>query len=73
MLSRLGLAVVLRLVTVDRQNSDKFNFLKTHIRRKELSKFSAFNSPAQAAITTTASAHDISRGSTYMESMEMSM
>ena len=51
---------------------DKFNFLKTCIRRQGLSKSSAFKSPAQAASASAASAH-ISRGSTNMDSMEISM
>ena len=58
----------------ERQNwiQDKFIFLKTHIRCKGLSKSSAFKSAAQGASASAASAHDISRGSTDMDSMKIS-
>ena len=36
----------------------KFQFLKSHIRRKGLSKFSGFKSPQRGASASTASAHD---------------
>ena len=59
----------------ERQNwiQDEFNFLKTHIKHKGLKKSSGFKSPAQGASASTASAYDISRGSTDMESVEISM
>ena len=59
----------------ERQNwiQDKFNFLKIHIRCKGLGKSSVFKSPAQGASASAASAHNISTGSTYMDSMEISM
>ena len=47
---------------------DKFNFLKTHIRRKGLSKSSAFKSP-QRASASAATAHNILRGSTDTDSI----
>ena len=52
----------------ERQNwiQNKFNFFKTHIRRKGL------KSPAQGASASAASAHDISRVSTNMDSVEIS-
>ena len=48
----------------ERQNwiQDKFNFLKTHIRCKGL-KSTGFKTLARGASASTASAHDISRGS----------
>ena len=52
---------------------DNFNFLKTHIRSKRLRKSSEFKSLALGANASTASAHDISNGSTDMDSMVMSM
>ena len=47
---------------------DKFNF-----RCKGLRKFSRFKSQSQGASAPTNSAHNISRGSTYIYSMEISM
>ena len=59
----------------ERQNwiQDKFNFLKTHIRGKRLSNFSGFKSLARGASVSAVSAHDICRGSTEMDSMEIGM
>ena len=58
-----------------RQNwiQDTFNFLKTHIRCKGLSKSSAFKFPAQEASAFVASAHVISKGSNNTDIMEISM
>ena len=60
---------------LERQNQiqNKFNFLKTHFRRKGLSKSFGFKSPTYRASATAASAHNISRGSSDTYSMEMSM
>ena len=60
---------------IERPNwiQDKFDFLKMHIRCKGLSKLSGLKSPALGASASTASAHDISRGSTDMDSLEMRM
>ena len=60
---------------IERQNwiHDKFNFFKTHMRHKGLSKSSGFKSLAQGASASAALAHNISRGSTDMDSMEISM
>ena len=52
---------------------DKFNFLKTHIRRKGLSKSSCFKSPQRGASASAASAHDISLGSMDTDSMDTSI
>ena len=49
---------------------DKFGFLKLHIGRNRLSKSSGFKSQARGA---SASAHNISRVSTNMDSMEISI
>ena len=60
---------------MERQNwiQDKFNFLKMHIRCKGLSKSSDFKSEARGASASAASAHGISRASTDMDSMDISM
>ena len=59
----------------ERQNwiHDKFNFLKTYIRPKGLSKSLGFKSPVRGASASAASAQGIFRGSTNMNSMEISM
>ena len=55
----------------ERQNwiQDKFNFLKTNLRKKGLSKSSGFKSPQRGVSAITASAHHISRGSTDTDSL----
>ena len=50
---------------------DKFHFLKSHIRRNELSKSSGFKPQARGPSASAASAHDIARAST--DSLEISM
>ena len=58
----------------ERQNwiQDRLNFLKTHIRRKGLSKSSDFKSLQRGASASAASAHNISRESTDADSMDTS-
>ena len=51
----------------------KFGFLRAHIRRKGLSKSSAFKSQARGASASAATAHNISRESIDTDSMEISM
>ena len=59
----------------ERQNwiQDKFGFLRSHIRRKGLSKSSDFKSKARGASASIASTHNISRVSTNTDSLEISM
>ena len=51
-----------------RQNwiQDKFNFYKTHIRRKSLSKYSRFKSPQRGVSVSAVLAHDIHEGPQIM-------
>ena len=61
---------------MERQNwiQDKLNCLKMYIRHKGLSKMSGFfNFPVRGVSALAASEHNISRGSTDMDSMEISM
>ena len=51
----------------------KFHFLKSHIRHKGLSKSSGLKSPACRASASAASAYNIFKASTDMDSMEISM
>ena len=59
----------------ERQNwiQDKFNFLKMHLKCKGFSKSSFLKSPARGVSASAASACNICRGSTDMDSMEISM
>ena len=59
----------------EKQNwiQDRFNLLEMHIRCKGLCKSSAFKTPAQGASASAASAHDISKGSTNTDSIEIIM
>ena len=59
----------------ERQNwkQDKFYFQKLHIRHKGFSKSSHIKSQGRGASASAASAHNISRPSSDMDSMEMSM
>ena len=58
-----------------RQNliQNKFNFLKSHIRRKGLSKSSRCKSPQREVKAIAASAHDISQGLMDPDSMQISI
>ena len=50
---------------------DKLGFLRSHIRRKGLSKSSALKLQARGASASATTAHDISRASTDTDSMEI--
>ena len=52
---------------------DKFGLLRSHIRCKGLNKSSGFKSHARGASASATTAHNISRASTDIDSMEISM
>ena len=59
----------------ERQNwiQDKFNFLRTNIRRKGLCESSGYRSPHRGDSASAASAHNISQGSTGTDNMDTSI